>query len=73
MSNEDPFRGMAKEELETFNQFMVGVMADKIVVLNLTPVARGMTKAQALNLAGFLVVLADDDKTFEDLLKRMKS
>ena len=41
------------------NQFFVGVSNDRIVMLRQVP--NRLTKAEALNLAAWLVALADDD------------
>ena len=60
-------------KLETWNQFVVGAMAsgETIVVVNLPAVAKGMTKAEALNLAAYLVALADDHNQFPELLAQV--
>ena len=41
------------------NDFLVGVQGGETIVI-LRPVPQQITKAQALNLAAWLVVLADD-------------
>lgn len=52
--------------MDTENKFMVGVQGDFIRVLK--PVPPMLTKAQALNLAAYLVALANDDGSFDAVL-----
>lgn len=44
--------------MDTFNKFAVGVQGDKITVFNIVGPAR-ISKDEALNLAAWLVSLAD--------------
>lgn len=42
---------------ETINDFLVGAIGDEVIVLS--PVHGRMTKAQALRMAAWLIVIAD--------------
>lgn len=58
--------------IDTSNKFFVGVMGDNIQMMK--PVPQSITKADALNLAAWIVALADDscgepDGTFDKLFK----
>lgn len=59
------------QEPETWNQFGVGMQGEKIVILFLPRVAQGMTPRDALNLAAFIVAIADDHGQFPELLKKV--
>jgi hypothetical protein len=54
---------------DTTNDSFVGVQGDRIVILR--PRAR-MTKPEALRLAAWLVVLADEDQQFSVLLDAVR-
>lgn len=47
------------DDIDTTNKFMVGVRVDKIIIM--MPPRRELSKADALNLAAWLVTLADDE------------
>lgn len=58
------------EDLDAANHFFVGVQGDKIVTL------RGslrLSRDEALNLAAWLVVLADRDDEFGLLLEKVQN
>lgn len=55
------------------NLFAVGAAGDRIVILRSAACAQMMTKDVALNLAAWLVALADDDDHFAELLERVRS
>ncbi len=59
-----------KKEYDCTNLQAVGMNGDEIVIL--MPRAR-MTKAEALIHAGWLVVLADHDDEFQQILEEIKS
>ena len=44
----------------TFNEFLVGAAGDSIVITAWTKLSRPLTREQALNLAVWLTLLADD-------------
>ncbi len=54
--------------IDKFNMHLVAVKGDDIVIMN--PRVR-MTKADALNLAAWLVALSDDNEEFNNLLARV--
>jgi hypothetical protein len=61
------------EASETFNKFFVGMRGDQIQIMKSPAV---LSKADALNLAGWLVALADfspDHAEFHALLKEIES
>lgn len=58
------------ENLDASNKFFVGVQGDQIVIMNCTP---RITKADALNLAAWLVVLADSDDSFGLMLEKVQN
>lgn len=58
------------EEHDTTNNGLVGLQGDMIVFLK--PVGK-LTKAEALNLAAWMVVLADDEDNFPALLDAVKN
>lgn len=51
---------------ETFNMFFVSARGDQILIMN---PANVLTKPQALNLAAWLVAMADQTMDHEDFLK----
>jgi len=53
------------------NKFLVGVGGDSIAITK--PVPPIMSKADALNLAAWLVALADDKEEFRELLEECLS
>lgn len=53
--------------INTLNKFVVGVAGDKIAILNLPAIANPMSKSDALILAAYLVILADDNDEFEKI------
>ncbi len=52
--------------METWNQFAVGRLRDKVVILNANCL-RGMSEEEALNLAVYLLLLSERPK--EEFLK----
>jgi len=61
-------------EIETLNMFFVSAGGGKVVIMK--PPARGvLTPDEAMNLAAYLVSLAEMDATvkFEDVLKAVQS
>lgn len=56
---------------DTRNRFLVGGGALKIIFVK--PVPREITKDDALNLAAWLVALADDDGKFQPLLEAVQN
>ena len=46
-------------EIETFNKFFVGSSGDKLRIMNLPGLAAGLSHEDALNLAAYLVSMAD--------------
>jgi len=62
-------------DLDSSNQFLVGAAGPCVVVLN--PPTSGITRTQALNLAAWLVAIADalDDEgpSFEQVLRAVLS
>lgn len=59
-----------KKEYDCTNYQAVGMNSDEIVIL--MPRAR-MTKEEALIHAAWLVVLADDENEFPEILEQVKS
>lgn len=57
-------------DLDTTNHSLVGVRGDTIVI---TTLGRELTKERAVNLAAWLVALADDKGEFDALLAAVKS
>jgi len=49
------------------NQFGVGAQVNRVVFLK--PIPMVITKSEALNLAAYIVALADDDDEFDALLQ----
>ena len=60
-------------EIDTANRFAVSAMGDTIAILLLRRLAGTITKADALNLAAWLVALADDDDKFGELLEAVRN
>lgn len=58
-------------ELDASNKYMVGVKGDEIVILN--PNCRILSKQQALNLAAWLVTLADDNDEFGLMIEKVQN
>jgi len=61
---------MAKDEIETANRFLVsGFAGGTDVLIGLAPRLLGrISRADALNLAAWLVAVADRDDAFEGVL-----
>lgn len=57
-------------EWDTANRFIVGVIADDLAIMLWQ---KRLTKADALNLAAWLVVLADDADEFPAYLAAVKN
>lgn len=55
---------------ETANIFLVGVKGERIAIQHFK---REMTKLEALNLAAYLVTLADDKKEFANILEQVQN
>jgi len=67
---------MKEGTIDTANRFMVGVFRDDLVFLR--PVPQKLSKDDALNLAAWIVALADDsggddDGDFQALLKAIRN
>jgi hypothetical protein len=61
------------EIVDTFNKFAVGVQGDKITIFNIVGPAR-ISKEEALNLAAWLVSLADPGgEKFADMLSAVQN
>jgi len=58
------------EPIDTANDSIVGVQGENIIVMNLK---NPMTKEKALRLAAWLIVLADDEDKFEELLEAVRN
>jgi hypothetical protein len=59
--------------MDTFNKFAVGVQGDKITIFNIVGPAR-ISNDEALNLAAWLVSLADPDgEKFTDMLSAVQN
>jgi len=59
------------EKISSANDFMVALApSDNIVIMRRVG---PLTKKQALNLAAYLVALADDKNEFSELLERVKN
>jgi len=72
LGGEVPARRRQHAALDTANHFMVGSQDGMLVILN-PPVGRKFNKSEAINLAAWLVALADpDEKEFERVLKEIK-
>ena len=59
------------EDIDTMNKFMVAVRGEQVLLLR--PPLAPMTKADALNLAAWLVAIADDEDTFDAVLAAVKN
>lgn len=53
-------------EIDTLNRFMVGARGDNITIMRFSPL---LSKEEALNLAAYLVCLADNSPTHEEFHK----
>ena len=63
---------MQENTVETGNIFGVGAQMDHVIILGRVHVIRKMTKAQAVNLAAYLVAVADPErKEFDPLFQRV--
>lgn len=62
---------MAADELSPDNTFMVGVSGANIILLK--PPRGSMSKSDALNLAAWIVAVADDDDKFPALLSAVQN
>jgi len=49
----------ADRESNTFNKFLVARRGEQVIVMNPVALGRGISKAEALELAAWLVALAD--------------
>lgn len=61
---------------DTLNRFLVGGRGEQIIVGNPNPLMIGVTREHALNLAAWLVVLADhstDHADFTALVREIES
>ncbi len=64
---------MNGNEIDVQNKFLVGMAADDITILMM---ARRLSKPDALNLAAWIVALADDSAdniTFRTLLEKVQN
>jgi hypothetical protein len=59
--------------MDTTNKFMVAGAAERLLILKAQWLAQPITKADALNLAAWLVALADDDGAFPALLEAVQN
>lgn len=59
------------KKIDTTNHFLVGVRGDGLIVVN-QPVGV-ISRERALNLAAWLVALADRDDKFEKLLEAVRN
>ncbi len=59
------------EQIDTQNKFMVGINGNDIVIMRLAQ-AR-LSQADALNLAAWLVALADHGDRFDKLLQAVEN
>jgi hypothetical protein len=59
--------------ISPINVFMVGSKGENIVILNLLKVSRPFSKADALNLAAYLVAMADDGESFSKTYKAISN
>lgn len=58
------------QEIDTTNWQLVGLMGDRITCVRLR---FALSKSEALNLAAWLVAMADDDDAFGALLKAIQN
>lgn len=56
---------------DTMNKYMVGSSASGVYVM--APLPQWFKKADALNLAAWLVAIADDNDEFPELLEAIKN
>jgi hypothetical protein len=52
---------VADAQIDTTNRFMVGLIGEKFQILNLRALRGPITKADAFNLAAYLVAMAEED------------
>lgn len=72
MIMENDLFGGGRGPLDTSNQFAVGVKTDGLVAVN-RPVMGVMTRAEALNLAAWIVALSDPTgKEFWNIVARIQ-
>lgn len=57
--------------IDTFNQFAVGVRGDEIII-GRSPMPP-LTRAEALNIAAWIVALADVDDQFDELRREVEN
>lgn len=62
---------LPKLKVTASNLFMVSMAGNDLTVLKRLPVA--LSKHEALNLAAYLVAMADDHEEFDELLDRVTS
>jgi hypothetical protein len=58
-------------ELNIGNRFVVGCVGDELTIMKQLPPR--LSKSDALNLAVWLVFLADDNEIFKDLLQALEA
>ena len=58
-------------EINTMNDFFVGILGDDLVFLK--PVPTRIPKGAAMRLAAWIAALADDDDEFDDLLDAVRN
>lgn len=59
------------EKVDTLNRFLVGAIADRIIIMN--PPHCTIPKDDALNLAAWIVAMVDDEDRFAEVLAAVKS
>lgn len=59
------------DDISSMNEFMVGVQGDHILIMR--PPTTPLTRERALNLAAWLVTLADQDDEFGLYLEKIES
>lgn len=64
---------MAIDTADTSNRFFVGATGDHISILMPPPPQGVITRQEALNLAAWLVAIADIDDEFDDLLQAIRN
>lgn len=57
-------------ELDASNKFMVGVQGDNVIIMRRFNI---LTKADALNLAAWLVTLANDNDEFGLMIEKVQN
>lgn len=61
-------------DIDTSNDFLVGVQGDLIRIINLPRLAGGMSEAEALRLAAWLVALSSGGReAFEPILNAVEN